>query len=796
VKQTIIISFCSMICTIIVFSAVHNADAQLVDGAEICRIIFNGNTVISDDTLDSIASEYSKWTKESIHAISYSITTEYENKGYLWTVVCPSETCKKYEYSAEHKSLTINIIEGKLGDVNVVRPVYMVTDQSLEILFDEGIPELVVNKMKELKDKVFREKLSFKRSMDSVLKNETLNQYQYDSIFERCLIWANYIVTEQVINKISHNSSTPGFPEFIIKSLEKNIGTVFVENIELQKGLESIIDKQDLAHYGTHLKRHFKPFEIYILTSDNLQSFYEQGFGARIIKHLKPLFNKAYLGKDELKKEILPIIGQEFWEKKQSFIFKKTRLWPTYVINKKLINRLKEDQSTMGCPKYVGEKLTNFKNHYFVDPAQFEQTLFKQWSKNYTGHFVNEILKNSKITTGYYSDNVVKNYFEPYKKSVLNETDLENSLLKANQTNKIQTQIWLQRGKKFGFADIQLRTREELPVKCGVDFNNFGSEFISKNRYGFYLDIEEPGIGGIISFRAVAGDAFMNSLASFSASVPINKYGTRFSLEGLSSQYAVGKDLVALNLDGNTQILGAEFSHGLYSKKSSLVFHLGYKRKYSEHGAADFKLEDEVDTFHLNIDGDYLDSSRRKWIYSLGGLYGSVVEDEESSPNRTNYTKDFYHVSGNLAIVWMWQMFKNFSSLVSVKGQLTDSRLLPLEEFVIGGFGNVRGHDPSMYIGDSGFTASNELMYSIRFSEKPGKNLLFQLAAFFDYGGIFISDPQLYDDKNEYLGGYGGGLRIFYGDRFQMKFDVGLPVNKQEDEDDVYLYVLGNINFF
>ncbi|KPA14692.1 hypothetical protein MHK_005101, partial [Candidatus Magnetomorum sp. HK-1] len=254
----------------------------------------------------------------------------------------------------------------------------------------------------------------------------------------------------------------------------------------------------------------------------------------------------------------------------------------------------------------------------------FMDSLKKRLSKKYSEHFSKEILNESRIRTGYYDDNVIKGYFKPQTKSVLNETDLEKSLHIANQTNKINTEIWLQRGKKKGFADIHLRTRESLPIKCGMDFNNFGSEFISKNRYGFYMDLEEPGIGSIFSFRGVTGDNFMNSLYSFSASVPLNNYGTRFSVNALSSQYAVGKNLVALNLDGNTNIVGAEFTHGFYSKKSNKVFHLGFTRKYSENGATDFKLKDEVDVFHLNMNGDYLDASRRKWIYSLGGIYGNV----------------------------------------------------------------------------------------------------------------------------------------------------------------------------
>jgi len=796
VKQSPYLSICFMIFAIIFFSAIEKANAaKYVDGAEVSSIVFKGNSIISTDTLSNMASAYTTLNTEAVYALADDIIAEYEKKGYVWAIACPSSYCSEADYNEEQKILTMEIIEGKLGDISVVRPVYMITQKVLKELSDEGLPKKTLQKLKPFYEKIFTDESAFKSEIFSVV-NGVLKQYQIELIYEKSLLWANYIITRSVIHKITKSSSTPGIPDFFAQTLEKNLGTVFIGDDELQKGLEKLFDRRDLKHYGVHIKKYFYPFEIYILTEENIQDFKEKGLTASQIDNLYQIKNKAYLGKNDFKKEVLPIMENDFWEKHQEYIFKKSHFWPTYVIDKKLIELLRNDRNLLGCPNYIGEELKPLRNRHFADPDQFRKTLNKEWSNQYASHFSKEILKSSRIISGYYDDDVVKGYFVPQKNSVLNESVLEKSLHMANQTNKIHTEIWLQHGKEKGFADIQLRTREESPVKFGIDYNNFGSEFISKNRYGFFLDIEEPGMGAIFSFRGVTGDSFMNSLNSLSASIPINNYGSRFSINALSSQYAVGKDLVALNLNGNTNMVGGEFTHRIYSKKSSVVFHLGYQRKYSEQGSSDFKLEDEVNVFNLNVDGDYLDSSRRKWIYSLGGIYGNVVEKKDSSPNRNSYSSDFYRLSANLAVIWMWQVVKNVSSLINITSQYTDSRLLPVEEFVIGGYGNIRGHEPSMYIGDSGFTLSSELMYSYRFSEKPLKSLLIQFAAFADYGGVFISDLQQFEEKDEYLFGFGGGIRFFYNDYFQLKCDVGFPGKKQDNEDDAYLYVLGNINFF
>ena len=77
---------------------------------------------------------------------------------------------------------------------------------------------------------------------------------------------------------------------------------------------------------------------------------------------------------------------------------------------------------------------------------------------------------------------------------------------------------------------------------------------------------------------------------------------------------------------------------------------------------------------------------------------------------------------------------------------------------------------------------------------------MFQLAAFYDIGGIETSDPQIGDIESETISGYGAGIRLFYKDIFTFKFDVGFPVDKIEtpdfEEDDAYFYFLISLKLF
>ena len=72
-----------------------------------------------------------------------------------------------------------------------------------------------------------------------------------------------------------------------------------------------------------------------------------------------------------------------------------------------------------------------------------------------------------------------------------------------------------------------------------------------------------------------------------------------------------------------------------------------------------------------------------------------------------------------------------------------------------------------------------------------------QLALFFDTAGSYITDPLPGEQSDNYLHGFGGGVRLYYKDRFTFRFDLAFPVDKQEDiGEDHYLYFQGSFNFF
>ena len=73
----------------------------------------------------------------------------------------------------------------------------------------------------------------------------------------------------------------------------------------------------------------------------------------------------------------------------------------------------------------------------------------------------------------------------------------------------------------------------------------------------------------------------------------------------------------------------------------------------------------------------------------------------------------------------------------------------------------------------------------VLFNQRIGQTV--QLALWFDTGGVFITDTLPGEEKDQYLSGYGGGIRLYYKDRFTFRFDLAFPTDKKDIGKDRYL---------
>jgi len=111
--------------------------------------------------------------------------------------------------------------------------------------------------------------------------------------------------------------------------------------------------------------------------------------------------------------------------------------------------------------------------------------------------------------------------------------------------------------------------------------------------------------------------------------------------------------------------------------------------------------------------------------------------------------------------------------LIRADMQLADRRLVPLEQFAIGGSDSVRGYRQDLFLTDNGILGSVEVRIPVyRLRDRPG---VFQVIPFVDVGKVWNNGNQKNPDPST-LASIGVGLQWQMGERLRFRFDYGLPL--------------------
>lgn len=406
-----------------------------------------------------------------------------------------------------------------------------------------------------------------------------------------------------------------------------------------------------------------------------------------------------------------------------------------------------------------------------------------------------------------YSDTVIKRYFEPQQKQgVVKESSLERGLVMSNEVPNLKTEVVLKEGEKRGSVDLVINARDTsrmtLDAQLKVDYNNYGSPLVSPSRFGVEGLFTDHRWGSQLKLRGVTGDTPENStLVHGEYTLPINSYGTKIGGHLLWSNYIIGQDLSQLGLAGTSRIYGGWAAHPLIKKKNMSMEVSGgleYRQTYGEVLNQTTNVDD-YHTWWATVAFDNLDRFLGKNIVSVTGRMGHITPDNRYPNTRQNVPLSFWRANADVARVQ--KLFGFTSLLVRASGQITEDRLLPSEEFSLGGYGSVRGWEPTSFLGDYGYSASGELLFAPPgLAEKQvfGQRLaqMFQLALFYDLGRVYVNEPTTDEYRTETAFGYGWGFRIFYKDRFTFKYDLGIPTAPLEGKPNHVHYFLGTFKFF
>lgn len=394
----------------------------------------------------------------------------------------------------------------------------------------------------------------------------------------------------------------------------------------------------------------------------------------------------------------------------------------------------------------------------------------------------------------YYSAGFIKKHFDPLlKEQALNQDTMERAILILNEYPRLKVKTMLQAGKAPGSTDIAVEVENTLPVYLTLDYNNFGSKYIGRNRYGATLEVGNfIREGAILSLRGLTGDDpddLWYGRASYT--LPLNAIGTRAGIYYASGDLEVGREFAILDMKGKTESYGFYITHPFIKKRNmSLTAELDFDVKNAKQYIFDdlISSNDKICSVRGGVSFERTDTTGRTATalfitQGLGNILGAMENNYEYS---SRYGADNRFTKVNLDLIRLQRVLPYMFLILKGSGQWASDSLVAGEQFSIGGADSIRGYPESEYLGDSGYSATAEM----RISPLSNKELM-QLAFFIDTGGIVVKNPVPGQEKHHALTGGGAGLRFKLPYDFDIRADVGFPLSPTESSEkkDAILYL-------
>lgn len=410
----------------------------------------------------------------------------------------------------------------------------------------------------------------------------------------------------------------------------------------------------------------------------------------------------------------------------------------------------------------------------------------------------------------YGSPFIVKHLEQARKDPSLIENRLERAILLLNEYPALNVKTSLRAGKKPGTTDILATASDKRYISMGLGYDNFGSSTISKHRASLSLEAGSlVADGDLLMLRGVTGldkiDLKKLSYGRAEYLIPISFNGTKLGMYYADNVYEAGEYLIPLDINGKAHTAGIYLTHPFIKQRDrALEVRAGfdYKDMY-DYMLDSLNSKDNVRSLNLGASYNFFDDLKGRntisatWHQGIPYLLGGTGRDGTGT-SRLGASGGFTKFTGDLART---QMIGEYSyALIRASGQLSNEELFSVEQFGIGGMGTVRGFDPSMYSGDSGYILGAEFYFSPFYPEKRifGRKIgeMLKLVLFIDHGGVYRNNVQPGEYKEAYLTSAGAGIRVYGGNLFSFRVDCAVPrINGNFNAGNSVYYLQAMVNF-
>lgn len=396
-----------------------------------------------------------------------------------------------------------------------------------------------------------------------------------------------------------------------------------------------------------------------------------------------------------------------------------------------------------------------------------------------------EIKGNRYFKTSLFERKITLKRGEPFNYNILRK-----NIIKINEHPDRSSRAVLMPGKKPGATDTVLEVKDHLPIHIGFEWDNFGSRYIDKDRYGVTLTHNNLlGWEDILAIQYQLAQSNTYRLNSLRYLLPINKdldigfFAARTKLD-LAREY---KDLDAR---GKSKLYSIYATQSLIDRENiDLSLNLGFDYK----DIFNFQLGDETSRDRLRVakiglDLDLTDKFGRTLLsneldWGIPDIMGGLGE-QDTKASRSGSGGKF--IKDTINLLRLQKM--PFSSTLLSKNQIQLSPyiLTAAEQFQIGGIANVRGYPPAEHVGDKGYATTLEWSSPVYFLPKGIKVPLssaklydaLRVVTFYDWANVDLRNPQAGEEEKETLSSVGWGLRFNLPEDFSARLDFAWPLDK------------------
>lgn len=416
----------------------------------------------------------------------------------------------------------------------------------------------------------------------------------------------------------------------------------------------------------------------------------------------------------------------------------------------------------------------------------------------------------------YYREGFIECHFIPVKydvrsfhrgRTAINYAQLERSLLLLNDNLNLDARAIFRPGKEIYDTDLYLEVEDRRPFSGYLDYNNFGSRYISRHRFGLTVNAGNLLRQGDVTTLRTAVGVPLNQMfhGSIGYNAPVNWAGTRVGASYSYLSFDVTKAFKILDMEGRSSVYNLNVSHPVIrSQRRNLTVDAAFERKsvtnyiFGEYVTGD----DVLSVVNAGLSFNNTDESGRNYLRAhvhqgIPDFLGSNIDPAlgrgpaGATARFTKLTFDAGRIH-RLNLEGLNRLAAMFTgdcgnyderigfAVLRAQGQWTNDTLPTAEQFSLGGPDTVRGYPMGDFPADRGFALGLEVRAPIlrdRFPERV------QLSLFTDYGRGYLVTALPDERKSDSLSGAGLGVRALLPFDINMRLDCAWRIGGIQPSD-------------